>query len=139
MAATYSVTLLTSIRMQAGWQIRYTRVVRQYYLALLYIKLRPFRLALLIRIAKYLSRKLSLLKGTLAKKIYTWRLLAVMANVFSASIYVFISRSLFIYYNKIYLTDSTKKEDKFYTIVLTITDKIPNLLGICQALYIYVV
>ncbi|VTT59405.1 unnamed protein product [Fusarium fujikuroi] len=60
-----------------------------------------------------------------------------MADIFSAGIYVFIFRSLFICYNKIYLTDSTKKEDKFYTIALTIADKIPNLLEICQALYIY--
>ncbi|VZI01704.1 unnamed protein product [Fusarium fujikuroi] len=147
MAATYSVTLLTLIGMRAGWQIRYARL----NLAIIgsnrdikdfLIKNRidtNAGLAISIRIAKYLSRKLSLPEGTLIKKIYTWQLLAVMADVFSAGIYVFISRSLFICYNKIYLTDSTKKEDKFYTIALTIADKIPNLLEICQALYIYVI
>lgn len=40
--------------------------------------------ALSTRIAKYLSRKLGLPEGTLAKKIYTWRPLAVMADVFGA-------------------------------------------------------
>ncbi|VTT64644.1 unnamed protein product [Fusarium fujikuroi] len=87
-------------------------------------------LALLIKIAKYLSRKLSLPKGTLIKKIYAWQLLAVIVDIFSAGIYIFISRSLFIYYNKIYLINSIKKEDKFYIIVLAVIDKIPNLLGI---------
>ncbi|KAH7000847.1 hypothetical protein EDB80DRAFT_752889 [Ilyonectria destructans] len=70
-------------------------------------------LALVIRILKYLSRKLSLPKGALPKKIYTY---------------------LFTYYNKIHPTDSIKKEDKFYIIALTITDKLPDLLEIYKTL-----
>lgn len=69
-------------------------------------------LTLSTRIAKYLSRKLGLLEGALAKKIYAWRLLIVMADVFGAGIYIFISRSLFTYYNKIRATDSIKKGEK---------------------------
>lgn len=96
-------------------------------------------LALLTRIAKYLSRKLNLPKGTLAKKIYTWQLLIVIADIFGASIYVFISRSLFMCYNKIYLTDYIKKEDKFYAMVLAVIDKLSNLLEIYKALYKHVI
>jgi hypothetical protein len=62
-----------------------------------------------------------------------------MADIFSTSIYIFIFRSLFIYYNKIYLTDSIKKEDKFYAIALTVIDKLPNLLEIYKALYKYII
>ncbi|KAH7169608.1 hypothetical protein DER46DRAFT_624737 [Fusarium sp. MPI-SDFR-AT-0072] len=96
-------------------------------------------LALLMRIAKYLSRKLGIPEGTLAKKIYAWRPLAVMANVFGAGIYVFVSRSLFTCYNKIHLTDGIKKEDKFRAMTLAVVDEIPDLLEICQASYAHVV
>jgi hypothetical protein len=44
-----------------------------------------------------------------------------------------------MYYNKIYLTNSIKKENKFCIIALAVADKIPNLLGICKALYAYIV
>ncbi|VTT62028.1 unnamed protein product [Fusarium fujikuroi] len=72
MAATYSITLLTLIRMQAGWQIRYTRIGRDIKDFLIKNRIDTnVRLAILIRIAKYLSRKLSLPEGTLIKKIYT--------------------------------------------------------------------
>ncbi|PNP59960.1 hypothetical protein FNYG_14711 [Fusarium nygamai] len=96
-------------------------------------------LALLTRIAKYLSRKLRLPKGTLAKKIYAWRPLAVMADVFGAGIYVFVSRSLFTCYNKIRPTDGIKKEDKFRAMALAVADEIPDLLEICQASYAHIV
>ncbi|KAG4256532.1 hypothetical protein BFJ72_g14791 [Fusarium proliferatum] len=96
-------------------------------------------LALSTRIAKYLSRKLGLPEGTLAKKIYAWQLLAVMADVFSASIYIFVSRSLFTCYNKIRPTNSIKKEDKFRTMALAVADEIPDLLGICEASYAHIV
>ncbi|SCO78454.1 uncharacterized protein FRV6_02667 [Fusarium oxysporum] len=96
-------------------------------------------LALSTRIAKYLSRKLGLPKGTLAKKIYAWRLLTVMADVFGAGIYVFVSRSLFTCYNKIYPTDGIKKEDKFRAMALTVVDELPNLLEICEASYKHIV
>ncbi|SCO54312.1 uncharacterized protein FFNC_15452 [Fusarium fujikuroi] len=96
-------------------------------------------LALSTRIAKYLSRKLGLPEGTLAKKIYAWRPLAVMADVFGAGIYVFVSRSLFTCYNKIRPTDGIKKEDKFRTMALAVADEIPDLLGICEASYAHVV
>ena len=95
--------------------------------------------ALSTRIAKYLSRKLGLPEGTLAKKIYTWRPLAVMADVFGAGIYVFVSRSLFTCYNKIRPTDGIKKEDKFRAMALAVADEIPDLLEICQASYAHVV
>ncbi|KAG5791730.1 hypothetical protein H9Q69_009215 [Fusarium xylarioides] len=95
--------------------------------------------ALSTRIAKYLSRKLKLPEGTLAKKIYAWRPLTVMADVFGAGIYVFVSRSLFTCYNKIRPTDSIKKEDKFCTMALAVADEIPDLLGICEASYAHVV
>ncbi|KAF5975308.1 hypothetical protein FCOIX_7731 [Fusarium coicis] len=97
------------------------------------------RLALSTRIAKYLSRKLGLPECTLAKKIYAWRPLAVMADVFGAGIYVFVSRSLFTCYNKIRPTDGTKKEDKFRAMALAVADEIPDLLEICQASYAHVV
>ncbi|KAF4440039.1 hypothetical protein F53441_12410 [Fusarium austroafricanum] len=96
-------------------------------------------LALSTRIAKYLSRKLSLPEGTLAKKIYAWRPLIVMADVFGAGIYVFVSRSLFTCYNKIYPTDGIKKEDKFCAMALAIADELPDLLEICEALYTHIV
>jgi hypothetical protein len=96
-------------------------------------------LTLLIRITKYLSRKLSLPEGTLAKKIYAWRLLIVMVDVFSAGIYIFISRSLFMCYNKIHLTDSIKKEDKFRTMALAVAEELRDLLEIYKALYMHVV
>ncbi|KAG5746172.1 hypothetical protein H9Q70_011137 [Fusarium xylarioides] len=95
--------------------------------------------ALSTRIAKYLSRKLKLPEGTLAKKIYAWRPLTVMADVFGAGIYVFVSRSLFTCYNKIRPTDSIKKEDKFRTMALAVVDEIPDLLGICKASYTHVI
>jgi hypothetical protein len=63
----------------------------------------------------------------------------VIVDIFSAGIYIFISRSLFIYYNKIYLTNGIKKEDKFYAIALAVTDELPNLLEIYKALYKYVI
>lgn len=44
------------------------------------------------RIAKYLSRKLGLPRGALAKKIYAWRPLTVMADVFGPCIYIFTGR-----------------------------------------------
>uniref|UniRef100_A0A0D2YEZ6 Uncharacterized protein n=1 Tax=Fusarium oxysporum (strain Fo5176) TaxID=660025 RepID=A0A0D2YEZ6_FUSOF len=96
-------------------------------------------LALSTRIAKYLSRKLGLPEGTLAKKIYAWRPLTVMADVFGAGIYVFVSRSLFTCYNKIHPTDGIKKEDKFRAMVLAVADELPNLLEICEASYKHVV
>ncbi|EWY79686.1 hypothetical protein FOYG_17172 [Fusarium oxysporum NRRL 32931] len=96
-------------------------------------------LALSTRIAKYLSRKLGLPESTLAKKIYAWRPLAVIADVFGAGIYVFVSRSLFTCYNKIRPTDGIKKEDKFRTMALAVADEIPDLVGICEASYAHVV
>ncbi|RBR24104.1 uncharacterized protein FIESC28_03103 [Fusarium coffeatum] len=96
-------------------------------------------LSLSTRIAKYLSRKLGLPEGTLAKKIYAWRPLAVMADVFGAGIYVFVSRSLFTCYNKIRPTDGIKKEDKFRVMALAVADEIPDLLGICEASYAHIV
>ncbi|KAH7187398.1 hypothetical protein DER44DRAFT_736774 [Fusarium oxysporum] len=96
-------------------------------------------LALSTRIAKYLSRKLGLPEGTLAKKIYAWRPLTVMADVFGAGIYVFVSRSLFTCYNKIHPTDGIKKEDKFRAMALAVADELPNLLEICEASYKHVV
>jgi hypothetical protein len=96
-------------------------------------------LTLSIRIAKYLSRKLNLPEGTLAKKIYAWRPLTVMADVFGAGIYVFVFRSLFMCYNKIRLTDGIKKEDKFRAMAVVIVDELPDLLEICEASYTYVV
>ena len=57
--------------------------------------------ALLIRIVKYLSRKLGLANSSLAKKIYAWRPLVIIVDIFRPGSYVFVSRSLFIYYNKI--------------------------------------
>jgi hypothetical protein len=62
-----------------------------------------------------------------------------MADVFSAGIYIFIFRSLFICYNKIYLINSIKKEDKFYAMVVIIADKLPDLLEIYEVLYIHVI
>jgi hypothetical protein len=96
-------------------------------------------LTLSTRIAKYLSRKLSLPEGTLAKKIYAWRPLTVMADVFGAGIYVFVSRSLFTCYNKIRSTDGIKKEDKFRAMALAVADELPDLLEICEASYTHVV
>ncbi|CZR35887.1 uncharacterized protein FPRO_03853 [Fusarium proliferatum ET1] len=96
-------------------------------------------LTLSTRIAKYLSRKLCLPEGTLAKKIYAWRPLAVMVDVFGPGIYVFVSRSLFTCYNKIRTTDGIKKEDKFRAMALAVADEIPDLLEICQASYAHVV
>lgn len=96
-------------------------------------------LALSTRIAKYLSRKLNLPEGTLAKKIYAWRPLTVMADVFGAGIYVFVSRSLFTCYNKIRPTDGIKKEEKFRTMALAVADELPDLLEICKASYTHVV
>ncbi|KAI3573867.1 hypothetical protein IWW34DRAFT_129109 [Fusarium oxysporum f. sp. albedinis] len=96
-------------------------------------------LALSTRIAKYLSRKLGLPEGTLAKKVYAWRPLTVMADVFGAGIYVFVSRSLFTCYNKIHPTDGIKKEDKFRAMALAVADELPNLLEICEASYKHVV
>ncbi|KAL6353686.1 hypothetical protein LRP88_12999 [Fusarium phalaenopsidis] len=90
-------------------------------------------LALSTRIAKYLSRKLGLPEGTLAKKIYAWRPLTVMADVFGAGSYVFVSRSLFTCYNKIRTTDGIKKEDKFRAMALAVADELPVLLEICKA------
>jgi hypothetical protein len=96
-------------------------------------------LALSTRISRYLSRKLGLPEGTLAKKIYAWRPLTVMADVFGAGIYVFVSRSLFTCYNKIRSTDGTKKEDKFRAMALAVADELPDLLEICEASYTHVV
>lgn len=96
-------------------------------------------LTLSTRIAKYLSRKLNLPEGTLAKKIYAWRPLTVMADVFGAGIYVFVSRSLFTCYNKIRSTDGIKKEDKFRAMALAVADELPELLEICKASYTHVV
>ncbi|KAH8648807.1 hypothetical protein BGZ61DRAFT_469732, partial [Ilyonectria robusta] len=96
-------------------------------------------LTLSTRIAKYLSRKLSLPEGTLAKKIYAWRPLTVMADVFGAGIYVFVSKSLFTCYNKIRPTDGIKKEDKFRAMALAVADELPDLLEICKASYMHVV
>ncbi|SCO90085.1 uncharacterized protein FRV6_14213 [Fusarium oxysporum] len=96
-------------------------------------------LALSTKIAKYLGRKLGLPEGTLAKKIYAWRPLIVMADVFGTGIYVFVLRSLFTCYNKIRLSDSIKKEDKFRAMATAIVDELPDLLEICKALSIYVV
>lgn len=96
-------------------------------------------LSLSTRIAKYLSRKLCLPEGTLAKKIYAWRPLAVMVDVFGPGIYVFVSRSLFTCYNKIRTTDGIKKEDKFRAMALAVADEVPELLEICQASYAHVV
>lgn len=62
-----------------------------------------------------------------------------MADVFSPSIYIFVSRSLFTYYNKIRLSDSIRKEDKFRTMALAVIDKLPNLLNICKASYMYII
>ncbi|WKT53742.1 hypothetical protein QSH57_004326 [Fusarium oxysporum f. sp. vasinfectum] len=76
-------------------------------------------LALSTRIAKYLSRKLGLPEGTLAKKTYAWRPLTVMADVFGAGIYVF--------------------EDKFRAMALAVVDELPDLLEICEASYTHVV
>ncbi|UPK96226.1 hypothetical protein LCI18_007161 [Fusarium solani-melongenae] len=91
------------------------------------------------RIAKYLSRKLGLPEGTLAKKIYAWPPLTVMADVFGAGSYVFVSRSLFTCYNKIRPTDGIKKEDKFRAMALAVADELPVLLKICEASYTHVV
>jgi len=96
-------------------------------------------LTLSTRIAKYLSRKLSLPDGTLAKKIYAWRPLTVMADVFGGGIYVFVSRSLFTCYNKIRSTEGIKKEDKFRAMALAVADELPDLLEICKASYTHVV
>ncbi|KAF4459069.1 hypothetical protein FALBO_14179, partial [Fusarium albosuccineum] len=96
-------------------------------------------LALSTRIAKYLGRKLGLPEGTLAKKIYAWRPLTVMADVFGAGIYVFVSRSLFTCYNKIHPADGIKKEDKFRAMALAVADELPDLLAICEASYTHVV
>jgi hypothetical protein len=96
-------------------------------------------LTLSTRIGKYLSKKLCLPEGTLAKKIYAWRPLTVMADIFGAGIYVFISRSLFTCYNKIRPTNGIKKEDKFRAMALTVADELPDLLEICEASYRYVV
>ncbi|RTE68169.1 hypothetical protein BHE90_017454, partial [Fusarium euwallaceae] len=96
-------------------------------------------LPLSTRIAKYLSRKLGLPEGTLAKKIYAWRPLTVMADVFGAGSYVFVSRSLFTCYNKIRPTDGIKKEDKFRAMALAVADELPVLLEICEASYTHVV
>ncbi|RTE70811.1 hypothetical protein BHE90_014789 [Fusarium euwallaceae] len=96
-------------------------------------------LPLSTRIAKYLSRKLGLPEGTLAKKIYAWRPLTVMADVFGAGSHVFVSRSLFTCYNKIRLTDGIKKEDKFRAMALAVADELPVLLEICEASYTHVV
>lgn len=96
-------------------------------------------LTLSTRIAKYLSRKLNLPEGTLAKKIYAWRPLTVMADVFGAGVYVFVSRSLFTCYNKIRSTDGIKKEDKFRAMALAVADELPDLLEICEASYTHVV
>ncbi|KAF4952718.1 hypothetical protein FSARC_12589 [Fusarium sarcochroum] len=96
-------------------------------------------LILSTRIAKYLSRKLGFPEGTLAKKIYAWRPLKVIADVFGAGIYVFISRSLFICYNKIRSTDGIKKEEKFRAMALAVVDELPDLLEICKASYTHVV
>jgi hypothetical protein len=96
-------------------------------------------LALSTRIGRYLSTKLGLPEGTLAKKIYAWRPLTVMADVFGAGIYVFVSRSLFTCYNKIRPTDGIKKEDKFRAMALAVADELPDLLEICEASYTHVV
>jgi hypothetical protein len=96
-------------------------------------------LTLLTRIAKYLSRKLSLPEGTLAKEIYAWRPLTVMADVFGAGIYIFVSRSLFTCYNKIRSTDGIKKEDKFRAMALAVADELPDLVEICEASYAHIV
>jgi hypothetical protein len=96
-------------------------------------------LALATRISKYLSRKLGLPEGALPKKIYAWRPLTVMADVFGAGSYVFVSRSLFTCYNKIRATDGIKKEDKFRAMALAVADELPDLLEICEASYTYVV
>ncbi len=96
-------------------------------------------LALSTRIAKYLGRKLGFSEGTLAKKIYAWRPLTVMADVFGAGIYVFVSRSLFTCYNKIHPTGGIKKEDKFRAMALAVADELPDLLEICEASYTHVV
>lgn len=95
--------------------------------------------ALSTRIAKYLSRELGLPEGTLAKKIYAWRPLTVMADVFGAGSYVFVSRSLFTCYNKIRPTDGIRKEDKFRTMALAVADELPDLLDICEASYAHIV
>ncbi|KAH6985105.1 hypothetical protein EDB80DRAFT_554049, partial [Ilyonectria destructans] len=87
-------------------------------------------LALATRISKYLSRKLGLPEGALPKKIYAWRPLTVMADVFGAGSYVFVSRSLFTCYNKIRPTDGIKKEDKFRVMALAVADELPDLLEI---------
>ncbi|KAL3587401.1 hypothetical protein FPOAC2_13297 [Fusarium poae] len=95
--------------------------------------------ALSIRIAKYLSRQLGLPDGILAKKIYAWRPLTVMADVFGDGIYVFVSRSLFTCYNKLHPTHGIKKEDKFRAMALAVADELPDLLEICKASYTHIV
>ncbi|KAH7113635.1 hypothetical protein EDB81DRAFT_768059 [Dactylonectria macrodidyma] len=96
-------------------------------------------LALATRISKYPSRKLGLPEGALPKKIYAWRPLTVMADVFGAGSYVFVSRSLFTCYNKIRPIDGIKKEDKFRVMALAVADELPDLLEICKASYTHVV
>ncbi|KAF5227512.1 hypothetical protein FAUST_11724 [Fusarium austroamericanum] len=95
--------------------------------------------ALSTRIAKYLSRKLGFPERTLAKKIYAWRPLTVMTDIFGDGIYVFVSRSLFTCYNKIRPTDDVRKEDKFRAMALAVADELPDLLEICKASYTHVV
>jgi len=95
--------------------------------------------ALSTRISKYLSMKLGLPDGSLAKKIYAWRPLAIMADVFGPGSYVFVSRSLFTCYNKVRQTDGIRKEDKFRAIVLAVADELPDLFRICDASDVHIV
>ena len=62
-----------------------------------------------------------------------------MADVFGASIYVFVSRSLFTFRNKIRSSDGIGKDDKFRAMAVAVADELLDLLKICETSYTYVV